>query len=27
MWANESFTEREIYNVKGEFEVEDGEAE
>ncbi len=23
MWANESFTEHEIYNVKGEFEVED----
>jgi len=27
MWANESFTEHEIYNVKGEFEVEDGEVE
>jgi len=25
MWANESFTEHEIYNVKGEFEVEEDE--
>jgi len=23
MWANEAFSEHEIYNVKGEFEVED----
>lgn len=27
MWANESFTEHEIYNVKGEFDVEDEDVE
>ncbi|MFK5855978.1 MAG: LPS export ABC transporter periplasmic protein LptC [Bacteroidota bacterium] len=27
MWANEAFTEHEIYNVRGEFEVEESEAD
>ena len=27
MWANESFTEHEIYNIKGEFDVEDEDVE